>query len=69
MTCSRYESLIKTATWWAVVNGKELPLCNGHGHPEVLSPEGEEIKIPGGTSIYERNKIFMLKLTQEQLEF
>ncbi|MHC5897189.1 hypothetical protein [Nostoc sp.] len=66
---SRYENLIKTATWWAVVGGQELPLCNGHGHPQVLSPDGVEILIPSGTAIYERNIMYMLKLTQEQLEF
>ncbi|MEH1789876.1 MAG: hypothetical protein V7L23_31025 [Nostoc sp.] len=65
MTSPRYENLIKTATWWAVVGGRELPLCNGHGHPEVLSAEGEEIPIPNGTAIYERDRMFMLKLTQQ----
>ncbi|MHC5756161.1 MAG: hypothetical protein ACYTXF_37205 [Nostoc sp.] len=69
MMCSRYENLLQTAIWWAVVGGQELPLCNGHGHPEVLSPEGKEIQIPSGTVIYERNVMYLLKLSQKQLEF
>lgn len=77
----RYELLIRTADWWAMVNGDECPLFDGQGMPKVVNSDLEIIEVSGGTRLYQKigqedkneaasfKSRRVLNFTQRQLEF